>query len=344
MVYLRSIINDAKGLLAQSNNVEYAAYLSFRDRNLLLENEFELSPQESLALKGFKREPVDVKEILTVTSKKAIKGVDAASNIFKFSGLYLAAPDVLKGAFKIKYNGANLHQKYYLSLIEPSYSESLKLEIQSAVANHDTAILAAILQIESINDAIDDSILSLANEGLGAIEILILEDLEKALLRVRYIELNSEELVRRTLSNFGNAVQKIISGRRKNHREFEINDEYDVQDILYVILKSVFPNLRDEDPIPKVGAKSTKIDLILREEGILIEVKMIKAKDSSEVHFIEQLKVDFESYHQCQWLDKLFCFVYDPFKKTKDLSNFDDLNGLRQKNQQKYHVEVIVIQ
>jgi hypothetical protein len=116
-----------------------------------------------------------------------------------------------------------------------------------------------------------------------------------------------------------------------------------VQDVLYVILKSIFPTLRDEDPIPKVGAKSTKIDLILRNEKILIEVKMIKAKDSNETHFIEQLKVDFESYHECQWLDKLFCFVYDPFKKTKDLSNFNDLNGERKKGNHSFDVELIVV-
>ncbi|MBK8279492.1 MAG: hypothetical protein IPK94_04830 [Saprospiraceae bacterium] len=121
-----------------------------------------------------------------------------------------------------------------------------------------------------------------------------------------------------------------------------MEDEYDVQDISYVILKSIFPNLREEDPIPKVGGKSTKIDLILREEKILIEVKMIKAKDSNETHFIEQLKADFESYHECKWLRKLFCFVYDPYKKTRDISNFNDLNGERTKGEHNFNVEVIV--
>jgi hypothetical protein len=91
-----------------------------------------------------------------------------------------------------------------------------------------------------------------------------------------------------------------------------------------------------------VGAKSTKIDLILREEKVLIEVKMIKERDSNETEFIEQLKKDFESYHQCQWLEKLFCFVYDPNRKTRDLANFMDLNGERSKNGHSFSVEVIV--
>src|SRR5690606_21785637 len=171
---------------------------------------------------------------------------------------------------------------------------------------------------------------------------ILLEDIESALLNIRYINKSADEVVRDILNNFSNAFQKIIKNRRKDHPNFEIEDEYDVQDILYVILKSVFPNLRDEDAIGKVGAKTTKIDLIIREERILVEVKMIKEKDSNETHFIEQLKADFESYHKCKWLRKLFCFVYDPYKKTRDISNFYDLNGDRTKGEHNFNVEVIV--
>lgn len=40
---------------------------------------------------------------------------------------------------------------------------------------------------------------------------------------------------------------------------------------------------------------------------------------------------------------KLFCFVYDPLRKTKDISNFNDLNCTRDKNGHKFEVEVIVV-
>lgn len=69
---------------------------------------------------------------------------------------------------------------------------------------------------------------------------------------------------------------------------------------------------------------------------------MIKGSDKNENRFIEELKKDFESYHQCQWLSKLYCFVYDPQKKTNDINNFMDLNGTREKNGHRYEVEVIV--
>ena len=167
--------------------------------------------------------------------------------------------------------------------------------------------------------------------------------MEKILLITKYNDKTAEEVVRDILNNFSNAIQKIIKNRRSNHASFFISDEYDVQDILYVILKSIFPNLREEDPIPKVGSKSTKIDLILREERILIEVKMIKESDSNEIKAIDQLKIDFESYHECKWLDKLFCFVYDPNKKTKDIVSFKDLNGNRTKGNHNFNIEIIVV-
>lgn len=343
MVYLGKIIESAKDVVVQANNIEYAAYLALRSPSDLNQNSFDLSPQEQVALKGFQNESVDEGEVKAIVSKKAIKGVDATSNIYKFSGLYLASKKTLGENLRNKFQNANLKQKYYLSLIEPFFQESLKEELNSCEPSADSMILTQILFPDNEVDLLEDAITTFANENIGVQEILILEDLEKVLLRVKYVNLNAEELVRNILQQFGNSTQKIITGRRKGHDNFEINDEYDVQDILYVILKSVFPNLRDEDPIPKVGAKSTKIDLILREEKILIEVKMIKKSDSNETHFIEQLKVDFESYHQCQWLEKLFCFVYDPFKKTKDISNFNDLNGQREKNGHRYNVEVIVV-
>ncbi len=343
MVYLGKIIENAKGVVVQANNIEYAAYLALRNKSELNQNSFDLSPQEEVALKGFRNESVDEGEVKAIVSKKAIKGVDATSNIYKFSGLYLAAKNALSENLRTKYQNANLRQKYYLSLIESSFRDRLKGELNGGESSADSIILTQILFPDSEVELLENAISEFANDNIGVQEILILEDLEKALLRVKYVNLNAEELVRNIIYQFGNSTQKITTGRRKGHDNFEINDEYDVQDILYVILKSVFPNLRDEDPIPKVGAKSTKIDLILREEKILIEVKMIKKGDSNETHFIEQLKVDFESYHQCQWLEKLFCFVYDPLKKTKDISNFNDLNGKRKKNDHEYDVEVIVI-
>ena len=345
MVYLREIIKKNRNLISQYNNIETVAYLYASDQYAEIKNIiFDLSPEESIALEGYLNKPDSYKKILSIISKPSIKGIDATSNIFKFSGLYLGAKEQLKDKLIERFDRGNIKEQYFLSKIEPFLNKLLIDRLSVDLDNPFSVLVNKLLGINNVTDEyVNIAIRELVNIDLDIHSLLLLEDIEKLLLEVKFISKNSEEILRDIFNNFPNAVQKIIKNRRKGHPEFEINDEYDVQDILYVIVKSFFPNMRDEDPIPKVGGKSTKIDLILREEKILIEVKMIKEKDSNETHFIEDLKVDFESYHKCVWLEKLFCFVYDPFKKTRDISNFNDLNGQRTKGEHNYNVEVIVV-
>jgi hypothetical protein len=344
MVYLREILKHNKARLFQYKNIELAAYLYIQFFEEFSNHSFELSPEEEVALIGYKKEFIEISKVVGLVSKTPIKGISATSNIYKFVGLYLSAKNELSQQLKEKYQHSDLKQKYFLSKIEPSFQIQLSKDALELKSDPLSVLIKAVYDTNTVKETELYTALQSITSGAN-IDVqlqILLEDIEKTLLQTKFINKNADEVVRDVLNNFSNAIQKIISGRRLNHPDFRIEDEYDVQDILYVILKSIFPNLREEDPIPKVGGKSTKIDLILREEKILIEVKMIKAKDSNETHFIEQLKVDFESYHECKWLRKLFCFIYDPYKKTRDISNFNDLNGERTKGEHNFNIEVIV--
>lgn len=344
MVYLRELLKQNKVKLSQLKNIELAAYLHVQDCEQLKHQIFELSPEEEVAFLGYKRVPVEIDKIISLVSKAPIKGISAISNVYKFAGLYLSAKVELSQKLKEKYLQSDLKQKYFLSKIEPSLKNELVEEIQKCPKHPIATLIKAIL----ITTDMDENEFNQALIGVltgNDIDVplqMILEDVENALIRMKFVNKTADEVVRDVLNNFSNAIQKIIKDRRKGHPDFKIEDEYDVQDILYVILKSIFPNLRDEDAIAKVGAKTTKIDLIIREEKILVEVKMLKEKDTNEMKFIEDLKVDFESYHECKWLSKLYCFVYDPHKKTRDISNFYNLNGDRIKGVHNFNVEVIV--
>ncbi len=344
MVYLREILKQNKEKLFQFKNIELAAYLYLHSYEEFANHNFELTPEEEIAFKGYTKESVEASTIVSIVSKTPIKGISAISNVYKLSGLYLSAQTELNQKLLEKYQQSNLKQKYFLTKIDPSLKTQLEKEVLELNSEPMAILIRTILDRVNVSELELDAAL---NKILSGSEIdvqlqIILEDIENALLSVRYVNKSADEVVRDILNHFSNAIQKIIKNRRKDHPDFKIEDEYDLQDILYVVLKSVFPNLRDEDAIGKVGAKTTKIDLIIREEGILIEAKMIKVKDSNESHFIEELKVDFESYHECKWLRKLFCFVYDPHKKTRDISSFNDLNGERTKGHHSFSVEVIV--
>lgn len=343
MVYLREILINNKVQLFENRNIELAAYLYLQSSTELAYHSFELSPEEEMALSGYMQKQMNVETIMSIIAKSPVKGIDATSNVYKFCGLYLSAKENLRMKLNEKFQKSNWLQKYFLSKIEPDIKERLLDELPSEDYEPSVSIIRCILDSErQCTSELDDALKKLITGSIDVQTQILLEDFQQELLKIRFVNQTADDVVRSVMGNFSNSVKKITQGRRKGHQLFEIKDEYDVQDILYVILKSIFPTLRDEDPIAKVGDSSTKIDLIIREEDILIEVKMIKESDTNENKFIEQLKVDIESYHECKWLRRLFCFVWDPGKKTKDTFNFTSLNGQREKNGNRFEVEVIV--
>lgn len=108
--------------------------------------------------------------------------------------------------------------------------------------------------------------------------------------------MSSVDSIKNIFSNFQDAIKHLTEIRRKDHVNFEINDEYDVQDLSYLVLRSVFQELEFENPHFKSGGTNSRVDLMLEKEGIDIELKMIKSKDKDEKDFIKQLKIDFNDY------------------------------------------------
>lgn len=99
--------------------------------------------------------------------------------------------------------------------------------------------------------------------------------------------------------------------RHNNRSTIEVEDEYDVQDLLHAILTIYFDDIRDEEWTPSYAGGSVRTDFLLRNEGIVIEVK--KTRQSMTAKKLgEELIVDIEKYAEHPNCKKLFCFVYDP--------------------------------
>lgn len=78
--------------------------------------------------------------------------------------------------------------------------------------------------------------------------------------------------VEKILSRFW-LVANQLRERPRNKRPYSIEDEYDVQDLLHAILKLDFDDIRREEWTPSYAGGASKIDLVLKEEKIIIEVK-----------------------------------------------------------------------
>ena len=282
-----------------------------------------------------------------VTGRKPIKQLDYTKNIFKLLGIYLVSGDLIREKVETKFNESPLKYKYLIGRVLPEYFERFKKHLDQSLSDDASysEIMACVFLNKSCED-IERFVSQLMGQEVDVIDLLIIEDLRRSLitrsLPTKYQNLTAREMARQVLVEFGNSVKKITRDRRKGHDFFEINDEYDVQDLLYVMLKALFPKLITEDPAPKVGVTYTKIDLIMREEEIIIEVKMIKQTDSDEKIFIGQLKNDIQSYYLYPYLKELLIFVYDPQNKTRDVQNFHALNGEQEIQGIRFNVEVIV--
>ena len=61
---------------------------------------------------------------------------------------------------------------------------------------------------------------------------------------------------------------------RHSHRPaLEMDDEYDVQYLLYALLKLHFDDIRPEEGTPSCAGSCSRMDFLLKQEQIVIEAK-----------------------------------------------------------------------
>lgn len=94
--------------------------------------------------------------------------------------------------------------------------------------------------------------------------------------------------------------------------------------------------------MPKVAGSSSRVDLVLKGMGIIIEIKFVSEAAKVKV-IVEDLKRDIESYYPHPECEHLFCFIYDPkdiINDPKPIEN--DLSGARNIKGKQFIVEAIV--
>ena len=102
-----------------------------------------------------------------------------------------------------------------------------------------------------------------------------------------------------------------LKRRHAGRPTLEVVDEYDVQDLLNAILRLHFDDVRPEEWTPSYAGGNNRMDFLLKEEEISIEVKMtregLKDKEGGEQLIIDIAK--YKAHPQCK---TLYCFVFDP--------------------------------
>jgi hypothetical protein len=130
-----------------------------------------------------------------------------------------------------------------------------------------------------------------------------------------------------------------INHRHDNRGSLAITDEYDVQDLLRGLLKLYFDDIRDEEYTPSYAGFCARMDLLLEDEQIVIETKMVR-KGFAQKKIRDELIIDKAHYRVHPKSKKLYCLVYDPEENIKNPKGFerdltDKVNG--------FETEVFVI-
>ncbi|MEO8148568.1 MAG: hypothetical protein ABI723_13060 [Bacteroidia bacterium] len=102
-----------------------------------------------------------------------------------------------------------------------------------------------------------------------------------------------------------------LRNRRENRATIIIEDEYDVQDLMYALLKINFEDVRKEENTPSLAGSSSRFDFLLKREKTVIEIKKTRntLKDKEVGNELLLDIMHYKSHPDCK---RLICFVYDP--------------------------------
>tara|TARA_B000000460_G_C21522596_1_gene396695 strand:+ start:136 stop:861 length:726 start_codon:yes stop_codon:yes gene_type:complete len=123
-------------------------------------------------------------------------------------------------------------------------------------------------------------------------------------------ELEPVEKIKLIISRF-HQVARQLRARYSDRATIEIEDEYDVQDLFHGLLKIFFDDLRAEEYTPSYAGSASRVDFLLKQEQIVIEIKKTR-KNLGAKEVGEQLIVDSQRYQSHPNCGQLICFVYDP--------------------------------
>lgn len=126
-------------------------------------------------------------------------------------------------------------------------------------------------------------------------------------------EIDVDGVLERIFSRF-HKVTRQLRDRYNNKPTLEIEDEYDVQDLLHALLQLYFDDIRAEEWTPSYAGKCARVDFLLKNEKVVIEVKKTRrGLDDKELG--DQLIIDIDRYKVHPDCERLICFVYDPERR-----------------------------
>ncbi|MEG0917679.1 MAG: hypothetical protein RSF68_11765 [Myroides sp.] len=148
-------------------------------------------------------------------------------------------------------------------------------------------------------------------KGIGILRSLI-EDINLGLFEnnIPEVSFNPTNSLLTILEKFHLVVRQ-LRNRYDSRNTLDVNDEYDVQNLLHSLLTLHFDDIRAEEWTPSYAGKSSRMDFLLKDYKIIIEVKKTR-RNLRDREVGTQLIEDIARYKTHPDCETLICFVYDP--------------------------------
>jgi len=115
--------------------------------------------------------------------------------------------------------------------------------------------------------------------------------------------------------------------RRSDITQWDVENEYHVQNLLWAVLAPLFPDLNDEETLPPVGQKNPRVDLSIPSLGTVVEVKFMRPGKSFQ-DIIEEIAADASLYATDRRWTSLIPFVWDEARRVEEHQKL--IAGLKQ--------------
>ncbi|MGE5113053.1 MAG: hypothetical protein ACM3JB_19490 [Acidobacteriaceae bacterium] len=134
-----------------------------------------------------------------------------------------------------------------------------------------------------------------------------------------------------------------LTHRRKGAQALSFSTEYDVQDLLHVLLRPWVADIRPEEFTPSYAGSSTRMDVLLPKHKTVIELKFVRDRNHAK-RIGDELIVDIDHYQRHPDCSQLWCVVFDPEHLLTNAEGLKrDLEGQRSTKDGQVTVKVLIL-
>jgi REase_DpnII-MboI len=134
-----------------------------------------------------------------------------------------------------------------------------------------------------------------------------------------------------------------LTHRRKGLPTLAFDSEYDVQDLLHVLLRPWVKDIRSEEYTPSYAGKSTRMDFLLPDHTTVVELKFVRDVAHGK-NIGQELQIDIGHYRQHPKCQRLLCVVFDPNNFLVNSGGLaSDLEGQHRQDNQTVDVKVVLL-